>query len=146
MNNNDYIEKISYYICGCMEEKSILKLQKLLYLCQAKALIERGLHNPLFKNDFYAGKYHPIIKEIYFNEGVMYYDNQNIKINEEDRKIIDKVLLEHGKKNIINIITFSPICKEPKGFGSNKNYMKEYFSIQNLISKKSIYDYYYKGE
>jgi uncharacterized phage-associated protein len=112
-----------------------LKLQKILYYCQAWNLVFKG--KPLFPQYFEAWVHGPAIPEVYkkykeFGFGVILTENNSssIELENTEREIIDLVLNLYGKKHgkYLELLTHS----EPPWI------IARHTLLPNQLSKKKI--------
>ena len=130
---------------GVSEGISNLKLQKLLYFCQAFSLAK--LDKPMFSGDIYAWQYGPVVKEVY--EAYKEYKNNplpkpeserhSITIADEYKKVIDKVLQTFGGYSAIRLMNITHSHKQPwkKFEGDIKKGKRDI-----VIPQKEIQKYY----
>lgn len=95
---------------GVSEGISNLKLQKLLYFCQAFSLAK--FNRPMFKDKLCAWKYGPVVSEVYEN----YKEHKNnplpkpemekndVGLSDEDEKVIGEVLETFGGYSAIRLM------------------------------------------
>ena len=97
---------VARYILGRLEDKrcSTMKLHKLLYYCQAWAMVWE--EQPLFKERIEAWANGPVIRELFlFHRGmynISYWDisngNENL-LGDKQKEVIDEVLNFYGNKD-----------------------------------------------
>ena len=129
---------------GVSEGVSNLKLQKLLYFCQAFSLAK--LDRPMFEEDICAWKYGPVVKEVY--EKYKEHKNnplpkpktekQNINVSNECKKIISEMLEIFGGYSAIRLMGITHSHKPWKDL--KKKVEKGERNI--IISQKAIQKYY----
>ena len=130
---------------GVSEGISNLKLQKLLYFCQAFSLAKLG--KPMFSGDIYAWKYGPVVKEVY--EAYKEYKNNplpkpesekhSITMSDAYKKVIDKVLQTFGGYSAIRLMNITHSHKQPWKKFENKVKQGE---RDIVIPQKEIQKYY----
>ncbi len=130
---------------GVSEGVSNLKLQKLLYFCQAFSLAK--LDRPMFEEDICAWKYGPVVKEVY-EEYKEYKNNplpkaevkkHDINVPNEDKKIVSEVLETFGGYSAVRLMEITHSHKQPW-----KHYKKRVENGEQdiVIPQKAIQKYY----
>ncbi|MCY4577184.1 MAG: DUF4065 domain-containing protein [Candidatus Kaiserbacteria bacterium] len=129
---------------GISEGVSNLKLQKLLYFCQAFSLAK--LNRQMFGENLYAWKYGPVVGEVY--EKYKMYKNDPLSdqeaehyaagVPEADRKIIDEVLEMFGGYSAIRLMEITHSHKPWKDL--KKRVEKGERDV--VISQEAIQKYY----
>lgn len=122
---------------------SNLRLQKLLYYVQAEFLLEQGIG--AFKEEIEAWDFGPVVPEVYRmykmfgREDIIYhldiFIDSMVKIEKEDKKIIDDVLERSKNIPTIELVNMT-LQEEPWKNAYNKDNPK------NVITKESIYEYF----
>ena len=129
---------------GVSEGISNLKLQKLLYFCQAFALVKIG--KPMFKEDLYAWKYGPVVSEVY--EAYKEHKNNPLPkqktkqgdttLSDADKKIVKEVLKTFGGYSAIRLMNITHSHKPWKNLEKKVEKGKR----DVVIPQESIKKYY----
>lgn len=129
---------------GVSEGISNLKLQKLLYFCQAFALAKQG--RPMFKEELYAWKYGPVVKEVY--EAYKEHKNNPLPepaatandtaLSDTDKEIVDEMLETFSGYSAIRLMNITHSHKPWKNL--EKKVEKGERDI--IIPQKAIKKYY----
>lgn len=117
---------VAQYIVKVLGETTTMKLQKLVYYCQAWSLVWDD--KPLFKENIEAWVSGPVVKELfYYHKGQ--YQVSNIQIgnqfilSDQQKETIDAVLEFYGSKPSQWLVALShqeePWLKARKGLDSN---------------------------
>lgn len=135
---------VAEYIVKKLGEITTMKLQKLVYYCQAWSLAWDG--KPLFDEDFQAWANGPVCPELFnFHKGkflISKNDFKDIEKNEfsdEQKETIDAVLNDLGEKSgqWLSDLTHSelPWTEARKGYKPGER-------CENIIEKEAMQDYY----
>ena len=79
-----------------------LKLQKLLYNAQGVFFAIQGV--PLFEENIEAWQHGPVIREVYDVYKMYGKNNINITLNEENRRIVERIESDTTVSQILNIV------------------------------------------
>lgn len=97
------VVNVARYVLNHVGEMTTMKLEKLVYYCQAWSLAWDGV--PLFEEDFQAWENGPVCPELFathrrqFILGPSYYDNTPpYPFTREQTETLDAVLAEYGDK------------------------------------------------
>ena len=124
-----YIVNISYQYQYAI---SNLKLQKLLYFCQAVFLVDSKGKTPCFPEEIEAWDFGPVVPSVY--RAFKKYGGNNIpKVSEKDRKKINEVIIHFGKFTASKLVDITH---------HQKPWMNAYYKNEDIISKKAIYEYF----
>lgn len=147
-----YIVNISYQYQYAI---SNLKLQKLLYFCQAVFLVDSKGKTPCFPEEIEAWDFGPVVPSVY--RAFKKYGGNNIPkvseykdtsngiwnlqtkkfseniITEKDRKKINEVIIHFGKFTASKLVDI---------IHHQKPWMNAYYKNEDIISKKAIYEYF----
>ena len=124
------------------EGVSNLKLQKLLYFCQAFSLVRLG--KPMFKESICAWKYGPVVSEVY--ENYKEYTNEPLPgpeesssiLSDEDMEVVNEVLEMFGGYSAIRLMEITHSHKPWK----NLKRRVEKGERDVTIEQKAIEKYY----
>lgn len=92
---------VAKYIMEGSGRMTTMKLQKLVYYCQAWSLVRTGL--PIFEDPIEAWAAGPVVRELYkAHRGRYFVDSSDIagdvtKLAEAERKTVDKVVAFYGR-------------------------------------------------
>lgn len=137
---------VAKYICDQFKASSpkltAMKLQKLLYYCQAWELVWN--EEPMFLEEIQAWANGPIVKELYDSHKGMFYiedilQGDSNKLNDNQKDTVDRVLKAYGDKTAqwLSDLTHleSPWKEARKGLSEGER-------GSNVISLASIHEYY----
>lgn len=120
------------------------RLQKILYLCNIQFMI---LHNgkPLFEDSFFAWPSGPVIPNINFiyiqeqnGKNLPRYERENLKLTNEEKLIIDKILKETQELDINDLNNITNINNGPW----QKKYNEFDLTHNQIIPNSEIYNFY----
>ncbi|MFY0483228.1 Panacea domain-containing protein [Flavobacterium sp. PLA-1-15] len=133
---------VANYILLQTGQITTMKLQKLLYYCQAWSLVWD--EKPLFPEEIQAWANGPVVPELYnahrgFFEVVRFKIGDAVKVQGEAKETIDKVLEAFADKPAKWLIDLthleSPWIDARAGLGSNDR-------SNVVITKEAMFDYY----
>ncbi|EJU9868607.1 DUF4065 domain-containing protein [Vibrio vulnificus] len=135
---------VAKYILGKEGEMSAMKLQKLLYYCQAWSMVwdEREL----FSTDFEAWANGPVLSSIYdihrgmFKVNADLFDSADVSnLDEDARDTIDQVLKVYGDKTAQWL---SNLTHEEAPWLNARGDLSPLARSNSVISKGSMHEYY----
>lgn len=135
---------VAKYILGKEGEMSAMKLQKLLYYCQAWSMVwdEREL----FSADFEAWANGPVLSSIYdihrgmFKVNAGLFDSADVSnLDEDARDTIDQVLKVYGDKTAQWL---SNLTHEEAPWLNARGELPPLARSNSVISKASMHEYY----
>lgn len=137
---NNVLKVCEYILFHCDPNKyyiTNLKLQKLLYFCEASYLLKSKGTEACFKEKILAWDYGPVVSEVY--DKYRTYGSFRIQYNrQEEPKIsnpeyINNVLEKMAGYNAFKLVDITH-AQEP--------WKKAYEARNSVISKQSIYDFF----
>lgn len=144
---NDVCDYVILRCSGAGVDLNFLKLQKLLYYCQAWSLaFNRG---PLFDGKFQAWVHGPVNRQIYdrFTPGKSLYSevhlgdvvNPNPMLTEADRLLVDKVLEAYAKFSGVDLERMS---HAEKPWLEARNGLPSLARCETAINEETMKSYY----
>lgn len=135
---------VAQYVLSHLGEMTTLKLQKLVYYCQAWSLAWDG--KPLFNEDFQAWANGPVCPELFKQHKGRFIVNQNFfddykydNFTKDEKETMDIVLNDLGDKSPqwLRDLTHSerPWKEAREGYAPGE-------ICDNIINKDTIQDYY----
>ena len=125
---------------GVAEGISNLKLQKLLYFCQAFLLVFS--EKPMFKEEIYAWKYGPVVKEVYEkykeHKNRPLSNTQGSNLDSKTKKMVGEVLQTFGGYSAIRLMEITHSHKPWKDLQKKI----EKGELDLVITHKAIKKYY----
>ncbi|MDO8670951.1 MAG: DUF4065 domain-containing protein [Dehalococcoidia bacterium] len=133
---------VAKYILEKNGRMTAMKLQKLVYYCQAWSLVWD--EKPLFKEKIEAWAYGPVVRELYeYHRGafevVRLRKGDTSKLSDEQRETIDAVLRDYGKRTAQWLSDLSHM-EDP--WNDARTGLPEGASCENEITLVSMHEYY----
>lgn len=137
---------IAQYVCDNLGEITSMKLQKLIYYCQAWSLVWD--EQPLFENEIKAWVYGPVIPDLYGMHRKMFKVNSSVfknlgsdsnSLNDKEKETIDAVLKYYGDKSSQWLIELSHL---EKPWIDAREDLDKNERGNNLITLDSMMEYY----
>lgn len=138
----DVAEYIYEKFSDSSQKLTAMKLQKLLYYCQAWSLVWN--EEPIFCEEIQAWANGPVIKELYDKHRGMFYvesvfDGQSSKLDEVQKDTVDRVLKSYGNKTAQWLSDLTHL-EEP--WREARNGLCTGDRGCNIISLRSLHEYY----
>lgn len=137
---------VAKYILEKLGSMTTMKLQKLVYYCQAWSLVWDGV--PLFEEDFEAWANGPVCPALFeYHRGMFMIDAETLKrgdsskLNQTQRETIDSVLEFYGDKDPhwLSLLTHK---ERPWREARMKANVLPGEPCNEIITKESMQDYY----
>lgn len=135
---------VAKYILEKTEDISAMKLQKLVYYCQAWSLVWD--ENELFHEDFEAWANGPVVRELYnAHRGLFKVNADNFEqgdsanLTDEQQETIDKVLEFYGDKSAQWL---SNLTHREQPWLTARNGAEPMTASSEVITKASMEEYY----
>jgi len=137
---------VAQYVCDSMGEITSMKLQKLIYYCQAWSLVWDD--QPLFENEIQAWVYGPVIPDLYVMHRKMFKINADIfksmgsdsnRLNDTEKDTINAVLGHYGDKTSQWLIELS---HQEKPWIDARESLDKNERGNNTITLESMMEYY----
>jgi len=141
-SNNLSVFDVVAYILSQTEQISTMKLQKLLYYCQAWALVWD--EQPLFGEKIEAWANGPVVRKVFYQyQGKFMIENTTCGngaiLSKEQRETVDSILKHYGKFSAQQLIEMThsekPWIEARKGLADHERGARE-------IPLESLHEYY----